>query len=150
MTAKQFLTFSSGAPFQPAVADALALPDDYFAELRDDAAGQARPALRRAAPSSASRCTVPQGTYFVTTDIRPLGFDDGVEFCRGLPERCGVVAIPHQVFYDDIEAGRPLGALGVLQARRGHRRGAFQASGRAARSLAARVRPSASFGTRWR
>ena len=51
---------------------------------------------------------VPEGTYFVTTDIRPLGFDDGLEFCLALPERCGVVAIPHQVFYDDKDAGRPL------------------------------------------
>ena len=51
---------------------------------------------------------VPEGTYFVTTDIRPLGFDDGTEFCRMLPERAGVVAIPHEVFYDDKDAGRPL------------------------------------------
>jgi N-succinyldiaminopimelate aminotransferase len=51
---------------------------------------------------------VPQGTYFATTDVRPLGYDDGVEFCRDLPTRAGVVAIPHQVFYDDVEAGRPL------------------------------------------
>ncbi|MGH3479555.1 MAG: aminotransferase, partial [Nocardioidaceae bacterium] len=50
----------------------------------------------------------PQGTYFATTDVRPMGYDDGVEFCRALPERAGVVAIPHQVFYDDIDAGRPL------------------------------------------
>jgi N-succinyldiaminopimelate aminotransferase len=35
-----------------------------------------------------------------TTDIRPLGFEDGVEFCRQLPELAGVVAIPHQVFHD--------------------------------------------------
>jgi N-succinyldiaminopimelate aminotransferase len=39
--------------------------------------------------------------------VRPLGYDDGVEFCRSLPLRCGVVAIPHQVFYDRVEAGRP-------------------------------------------
>ena len=51
---------------------------------------------------------VPDGTYFATTDIRPLGFDDGLEFCRALPERCGVAAIPHQVLHDDQEAGRPL------------------------------------------
>ena len=50
---------------------------------------------------------VPRGTYFLTTDVRPLGYADGVEFCRDLPRRCGVVAIPHQVFYDDVEAGRP-------------------------------------------
>ncbi len=51
---------------------------------------------------------VPQGTYFVSADVRSLGYDDGVTFCRDLPQRAGVVAIPHQVFYDDIEAGRPL------------------------------------------
>ena len=50
----------------------------------------------------------PQGTYFVTADVRPLGWTDGVEFCRDLPHKAGVVAIPHQVFYDDVEAGRPL------------------------------------------
>ena len=48
------------------------------------------------------------GTYFVTVDIRPIGEDDGMAFCLGLPERCGVVAVPNVVFYDDKEAGRPL------------------------------------------
>jgi N-succinyldiaminopimelate aminotransferase len=43
----------------------------------------------------------------MTTDVRPLGYSDGVEFCRDLPLRCGVVAIPHQVFYDRIDAGKP-------------------------------------------
>jgi N-succinyldiaminopimelate aminotransferase len=43
----------------------------------------------------------------MTTDVRPLGYQDGMEFCRDLPHRCGVVAIPHQVFYDDVAAGRP-------------------------------------------
>ena len=51
---------------------------------------------------------VPEGGYFATTDIRPLGFDDGLEFCRLLPERAGVVAIPHQVFYDHKDIGQPL------------------------------------------
>jgi len=51
---------------------------------------------------------VPEGTYFATTDIRPLGFEDGMDFCRQLPALAGVVAIPHQVFYDDLSAGRPL------------------------------------------
>jgi N-succinyldiaminopimelate aminotransferase len=50
---------------------------------------------------------IPQGTYFMSTDVRALGYSDGVEFCRDLPIRCGVVAIPHQVFYDRVEAGRP-------------------------------------------
>jgi N-succinyldiaminopimelate aminotransferase len=44
----------------------------------------------------------------VTTDIRPLGEDDGHAFCLALPERAGVVAVPSVVFYDDKEVGRPL------------------------------------------
>ena len=48
----------------------------------------------------------PQGTYFVTTDIRSLGEQDGVEFCRTLPDRVGVVAIPSAVFYDHKELAR--------------------------------------------
>jgi N-succinyldiaminopimelate aminotransferase len=50
----------------------------------------------------------PAGTYFVTADIRPLGGSDGMTFCRTLPARCGVVAVPNSVFYDDQEAGRHL------------------------------------------
>jgi N-succinyldiaminopimelate aminotransferase len=49
----------------------------------------------------------PAGTYFITTDIRPLGESDGVPFCRSLPERAGVVAIPNAVFYDRKQAGAP-------------------------------------------
>ena len=43
----------------------------------------------------------------MSTDVTTLGYADGVEFCRDLPRRCGVVAIPHQVFYDRTEAGAP-------------------------------------------
>ena len=54
----------------------------------------------------------PAGTYFITTDIRPLGPElshngDGFAFCRALPERAGVVAVPNAVFYDHREAGAP-------------------------------------------
>jgi N-succinyldiaminopimelate aminotransferase len=48
----------------------------------------------------------PHGTYFVVTDVTPLGEQDGIEFCRTLPDRAGVVAIPNAVFYDNKEAGR--------------------------------------------
>ena len=51
---------------------------------------------------------VPEGGYFITADITPLGGVDGVEFCLSLPDRCGVVAIPTQVFYDHVDAGRHL------------------------------------------
>jgi N-succinyldiaminopimelate aminotransferase len=48
----------------------------------------------------------PQGTYFITTDIAGLSDAGGLAFCRGLPRRCGVVAVPNEVFYDDRIAGR--------------------------------------------
>ena len=76
----------------------------FAAELRE----QARPALRRAGRRRASTVLRPHGTYFVTVDIRSLGETDGLAFCRALPERCGVVAVPNVVFYDDVDAGAPL------------------------------------------
>jgi N-succinyldiaminopimelate aminotransferase len=106
-TAKQFLTYVSGAPFQPAVAGALALGNEYFDDLRATMQAK-RDLLCDGLAELGFGVHRPQGTYFVTTDVRPLGFTDGVEFCRMLPEKTGVVAIPHQVFYDNVEAGRPL------------------------------------------
>ena len=107
MTAKQFMTYTSGAPFQPAIAQALGLGSDYFGTLTHGMTDQ-RDLLCAGLSDIGFDVFVPEGTYFVTTDIRPLGFDDGMEFCRMLPERAGVVAIPHEVFYDDKDAGRPL------------------------------------------
>ena len=106
-TAKQFLTYVSGAPFQPAVAEALALGNDYFDGFRDTLQGK-RDRLCDGLERLGFGVHRPQGTYFVTTDVRPLGYEDGVEFCRMLPEKVGVVAIPHQVFYDNVDLGRPL------------------------------------------
>ncbi len=106
-TAKQFLTFATGAPFQPAIAQALALGDDYFAAFRASMQTK-RDRLCEGLSDVGLEVLRPQGTYFVTTDIRSVGHDDGVEFCRSLPHRCGVVAVPHEVFYDHVEVGRPL------------------------------------------
>ncbi|GAA4688386.1 aminotransferase [Phytohabitans rumicis] len=104
---KQFLTFVNGAPLQPAVAVALGLPDSYYEGFR--ASLQERRDQLVAGLTDAGFGVLPsEGTYFVTTDITPLGGTDGMEFCRTLPERCGVVAVPTQVFYDDADAGRTL------------------------------------------
>ncbi|TXL56644.1 pyridoxal phosphate-dependent aminotransferase [Aeromicrobium terrae] len=105
--AKQFMTYTSGSPLQPAIALALGLDDDYYASFTQRMRSQ-RDQLCDGLAALGLEVFVPDGTYFVTTDIRPLGFDDGLDFCRGLPERAGVVAIPHQVFWDDKETGRPL------------------------------------------
>ncbi|MFF2657433.1 pyridoxal phosphate-dependent aminotransferase [Kitasatospora sp. NPDC058032] len=106
-TAKQYLTYVSAGPFQYAVAEALNLPDGYFEGLRADLRHK-RDLLAEGLTAAGFRVFRPEGTYFITTDITPLGEKDGVAFCRTLPERCGVVAIPNAVFYDDAEAGRPL------------------------------------------
>jgi N-succinyldiaminopimelate aminotransferase len=106
-TAKQFLTYVSGAPFQPAIAIGLGLPDEYFEGLRASMQ-QRRDLLCDGLAALGLDVYRPAGTYFVTTDVRPLGFHDGMEFCRELPRSCGVVAIPHQVFYDSVDVGRPL------------------------------------------
>ncbi len=102
---KQFLTFVNAGPLQPAVAHALSLPAGYYQEFREDLRAK-RDLLVAGLTEAGFGVYVPEGTYFVTADIRPLGGTDGVEFCRALPERCGVVAVPTQVFYDDTDAGR--------------------------------------------
>ncbi|WP_406414865.1 pyridoxal phosphate-dependent aminotransferase [Streptomyces sp. NBC_01614] len=105
-SAKQYLTYVASGPFQYAVAEALALPDSYFAAFRDDMLVK-RNLLAAGLAEAGFEVFEPAGTYFITTDIRPLGETDGFAFCRALPERAGVVAIPNAVFYDHREAGAP-------------------------------------------
>ena len=107
MAAKQFLTYTSGAPLQPAIAVALGAPDAFFADLRKELQAR-RDQLGDGLANLGFDVHVPQGTYFLTTDIRALGLEDGLQFCLDLPAQAGVVAIPHQVFYDDKAAGAPL------------------------------------------
>jgi N-succinyldiaminopimelate aminotransferase len=106
-TVKQFLTYVNGAPFQYAVTAALALGDEYYdgfvRELRAK-----RDLLAAGLEAAGFGVYRPSGTYFITTDIRPLGETDGMAFCRALPERAGVVAIPAVVLYDDVAEGSPL------------------------------------------
>jgi N-succinyldiaminopimelate aminotransferase len=104
-TAKQFLTYVSGGPFQYAVAGALDLPSSYYTSVADDLRSK-RDRLASGLRGIGFEVYQPDGTYFITTDIAPLGEKDGVEFCLSLPERCGVVAIPSVVFYDDVAEGR--------------------------------------------
>ncbi|WDO07133.1 pyridoxal phosphate-dependent aminotransferase [Streptomyces murinus] len=104
--AKQFLTYVSSGPFQYAVAEALALPESYYDDFRRSMR-ERRDILSAGLTAAGFEVFEPAGTYFVTTDIRPLGEKDGFAFCRALPERAGVVAIPNAVFYDDREAGAP-------------------------------------------
>ncbi|MDP3968199.1 MAG: pyridoxal phosphate-dependent aminotransferase [Nocardioides sp.] len=105
--AKQWMSFSSGAPLQPAVAHALSTQQDFVAAL---AAELQEKRNRLCAGLGELDVDVyrPEGTYFVLTDVRRYGHQDSLAFCEALPERAGVVAIPAQVFYDDLHEGRHL------------------------------------------
>jgi N-succinyldiaminopimelate aminotransferase len=105
--AKQFLTYVSGAPFQPAIAAALALPDSFYTGLAEGL--QRKRDLLSAGLRSAGFTVFPSaGTYFVVTDAAPLGVTDGAEFCWRLPELIGVAAVPVSVFCADPDLGRTL------------------------------------------
>ncbi len=103
--AKQFLTFAGGTPFHSAIAVGLTEELGWVAALCADL--QKRRDRLRAGLEACGAKTYPcEGTYFLQIDARSLGFDDGVEFCRHLVSHAGVVAIPAQVFFDDVEAGK--------------------------------------------
>jgi N-succinyldiaminopimelate aminotransferase len=107
LAAKQFLTFVGGGPFQPAVAHALTRELDWVARLRTRLSEQ-RLRLSSALAETGFRVHPSAGSYFVCADIRPTGEDDGIRFCRELPARLGVAAVPVSVFTDDPAAWRHL------------------------------------------
>jgi N-succinyldiaminopimelate aminotransferase len=106
-TAKQFLTFASGTPFQHAIATGLGLSDGRLDQVCEDLR------MRRdlfCDGISALGLTVhsPASGYFATTDISSIGEGDAAAFCAHLPDRCGVVGIPSSVFYDHPDDARTL------------------------------------------
>jgi len=105
--AKNWLSYSSGAPLQPAVAVALEQHDAFHQALAKDLR-EKRDRLCSGLAAIGMRVYPPAGTYFATTDVSAFGHADGRAFCLALPSRAGVVAIPSQVFYDDVEEGRHL------------------------------------------
>jgi N-succinyldiaminopimelate aminotransferase len=105
--AKQFMTFAGGTPFQHAAATALASAEEHGARLAAELKVK-RDRICAGLERAGATVLRPAGTYFVNADVRPLGYDDGVAFCRELPERAGVVAIPTSVFCGDPERARSL------------------------------------------
>ena len=102
-TAKQFLTFVSGAPLQPAIAVGLRLGDDYFEGFRSSMLAK-RDRLGDHLRAAGFDVLQPQGTYFLTVDLVSVAERSGapatsVAFCLDLPRRAGVVAVPSAVFY---------------------------------------------------
>jgi N-succinyldiaminopimelate aminotransferase len=106
-TAKQFLTYVNAGPLQYGIAAGLDLPDQRFVDVANDLRAK-RDRLHGGLTAAGLTVFPSAGAYFLTVDIRSIGEADGVAFCRSLPERCGVVAVPNVVFYDDVDAGRPL------------------------------------------
>jgi N-succinyldiaminopimelate aminotransferase len=104
-SAKQWLTFTSGAPLQPAIAHALDHESSYYTALAKELQAK-RDSLCAGLRQLDMDVYVPEGTYFVTTDVSRYGYRDGLEFCLALPDRAGVVAVPSQFFYDDVDEGR--------------------------------------------
>lgn len=94
---KQWLSYAGGAPFQPGIAAGLALPDADLDAIGADLRRR-RDVLCAALAEIGCDVAVPDAGYFVIADVAPLGFDDGEAFCRELPQRCGVVAIPVSAF----------------------------------------------------
>jgi N-succinyldiaminopimelate aminotransferase len=97
--AKQFLTYTSGAPYQLAIAHGLRIPrttiESFGQQLREK-----RDLFCGGLAALGYTVHRPAATYFATTDITPVA--PGItayDFCRALPQRCGVVAIPSSVFY---------------------------------------------------
>ncbi|MDQ0743510.1 N-succinyldiaminopimelate aminotransferase [Clavibacter sp. B3I6] len=97
LAVKQFLTFVNGAPFQPAIATGLALPDAVFEGIAADLRRK-RDILAAGLTAAGFRVHLPAAGYFVVADAAPLGFRDARELCLRLPELVGVVGVPLSAF----------------------------------------------------
>ena len=104
LAVKQFLSYVNGAPFQPAIAVGLGLPDDYFTRAAAVLEGK-RDLLSAGLQKAGFTVSEPQGSYFIIADAAPLGFTDAAAFCRRLPQLAGVVAIPVTAFVRQENAG---------------------------------------------
>lgn len=96
-TVKQFLTYSSGTPFQGAIAVGLGLPDAFYRGIADTLR-QKRDILAEGLRAAGFGVFNPSGTYFINVDTAPLGIRDSVDLARRLPGLVGVAAIPVPVF----------------------------------------------------
>ncbi len=97
LAVKQYLTYVSGAPFQPAIAVGLGLPDEYFTTAAETLRGK-RDILSAGLTAAGFAVSSPQAGYFVIADASPLGVTDAAEFCRALPALAGVVGVPVTAF----------------------------------------------------
>jgi N-succinyldiaminopimelate aminotransferase len=96
----QFMTFTTPPNLQWGAAIGLRLGEDYFLTLATDMQHK-RDRLAGALSEIGFEVLPAHGTYFVTTDFRPLGFNGSDEdFCRHITMEAGVTAVPVSAFYD--------------------------------------------------
>ncbi|WP_345188581.1 aminotransferase class I/II-fold pyridoxal phosphate-dependent enzyme [Microbacterium panaciterrae] len=97
LSVKQFLTYVNGAPFQPAVAAGLRLPDAFFTGAAERLRAK-HDLLAEGLTAAGLEVHRPDGGYFTVADATAIGGADAAAFCRALPERIGVAAIPLTAF----------------------------------------------------
>jgi N-succinyldiaminopimelate aminotransferase len=97
LTVKQFLTYVNASPFQPAIARGLDLPDQVYDGI-SSALREKRDILTAGLVAAGFDVSLPDGSYFVVADARPLGFEDADDLCARLPDLAGVVGVPITAF----------------------------------------------------
>ncbi|MGR0219562.1 aminotransferase class I/II-fold pyridoxal phosphate-dependent enzyme [Agromyces sp. ZXT2-6] len=97
LAVKQYLTFVNGAPFQPAIATGLDLPDRFFADAAASLTAK-RDVLVAGLHAAGFTTSVPRSGYFAVADAAALGETDAAAFCRELPHRAGLVGVPVTAF----------------------------------------------------
>ncbi|MCP9943851.1 aminotransferase class I/II-fold pyridoxal phosphate-dependent enzyme [Streptomyces somaliensis] len=109
LAAKQYLTFGSGTPFQSAAARVLSSGEcDAWIQDLNRSLQRRRDLLREGLEQVGLRTWRAEGGYFVQADVRSWGAPDAVRFCRDLPGRAGVVAVPSSAFHQGNGAPRHL------------------------------------------
>ena len=99
-----FLTVGAAAPLQAAGAYALSLPADYYARLQKEYEAR-RDLLLPTLEQAGFKTFVPDGAYYIMTDISDFGFSNDVEFTRHLIRDIGVACVPGSSFYSVPERG---------------------------------------------
>jgi aminotransferase len=100
-----FLTVGAAAPLQAAGAVALRMPDSYYESLASDYRVR-RDILVGALEKAGFRAFLPDGAYYVMTDITGLTDEDDVTFAKALTASPGVATVPGSSFYSRPELGR--------------------------------------------
>ncbi len=106
-TVNQFLTYTANGALQLAIADAIRDESGWVAAQRDSLRRK-RDRIEAGLRRSGFGVMRPRGTFFVMTDVRPLGYSDGIELARTLPREAGVAAVPARVLYDNAAEGQHL------------------------------------------